>query len=60
LAWSGATGTTVDIYRNGSRLVTTTNDGNHSDNKLANGSWSYRVCLAGSTSVCSASASIVY
>lgn len=59
LSWSGATSTNVDIYRaNGtgslSLLVTTENDGFHTDNinNRGGGSYTYRLCEAG-TSTCS-------
>lgn len=55
LSWSGAGGTHVDIYRNGSLLLTTPNDGAHTDNTGQKGAatFGYRVCAAGSTTVCS-------
>ena len=54
LAWSGATSTNVDIYRDGGLLVTTANDGAHTDNidQRGGGSYTYQVCEAG-TSTCS-------
>jgi subtilisin family serine protease len=46
LAWSGATGATVDIYRDGNRLVTSANDGDYLDPLHKKGSVTnaYRVC----------------
>jgi PKD repeat protein len=52
LAWSGASGTNVDVFRNGSRITTTANDGAHTDSVSAAGSYTYKVCNAG-TSTCS-------
>ncbi|HUF37627.1 MAG TPA: S8 family serine peptidase, partial [Anaerolineales bacterium] len=54
LAWSGATSTNVDIYRNGTKVATTANDGAYTDASLGKGggSASYQVCEAG-TSTCS-------
>lgn len=54
LAWGGATSTSVDIFRNGSKIVTTANDGAHTDNigLKGGGTHTYRVCEAG-TSTCS-------
>jgi len=54
LAWSGATSSTVDVYRNNSPIATTANDGFHTDNINARGggSYTYKVCEAG-TSTCS-------
>jgi subtilisin family serine protease len=56
LTWSGATGANVDVYRNDSKLVTTANDGAYRDGPLASATYSYVVCNAGSTSVCSSPA----
>lgn len=60
LSWSGATGTSVDVYRNGAKLVTTANDGAHTDSlgKVA-GTFKYRVCEAGTTT-CSNEASVTF
>ena len=53
LSWSGATTANVDVYRNGSRIATTANDGAYRDTIwFPSGSYTYRVCNAG-TSVCS-------
>jgi PKD repeat protein len=61
LAWSGATGANVDVYRNGSLLLTTANDGAHTDATGLKGAatWSYQVCEAG-TSSCSNTVTIVF
>lgn len=54
LAWDGATGNKVDIYRNGAKVVTTRNDGGWNDRNVSNGNtYSYRVCEKDSTSNCS-------
>ena len=55
LSWSGATTTNVDVYRDGSVIATTANDGAHTDNIGAKGggSYTYKVCEAGTTT-CSA------
>ena len=55
--WTGATGTSVDLFRNGSKLLNTANDGVHSDRPPTKGSYRYKVCNAG-TSTCSAEGSI--
>jgi subtilisin family serine protease len=55
LSWSGATSSDVDIYRGGVFWETTSNDGSYTD-KIANtgnGSATYKVCEAGSTTTCS-------
>jgi subtilisin len=61
LTWSGATSTNVDVYRDGTRITTTANDGAHTDNTGARGggSHTYQVCEAG-TSTCSNTATVVF
>ena len=61
LIWSGATSTSVDVYRNGTRVATTGNDGAHTDNigKSGNGRYTYKVCEAG-TATCSAEVTISF
>jgi hypothetical protein len=61
LTWSGATSTNVDIFRNGGKVVTTPNDGAHTDNIGAKGggSYTYRVCEAG-TNTCSGDVTITF
>lgn len=61
LTWSGATSTNVDVYRNGSKIATTENDGFHTDNinNRGGGSYTYKVCEAG-TSTCSNEATITF
>lgn len=54
LTWANVDGGSVDIYRNGSFLTTTANDGSYTDatgNKGGNTSYTYEVCEAG-TSTC--------
>lgn len=58
LTWSGATGSSVDIYRNGAALTSTANDGLHEDLVVIAGTYRYRVCNAGTT-VCSAEVTAV-
>jgi subtilisin family serine protease len=58
LSWSGATSTSVDIYRNGSLRTTTANDGFHTDFiGRSSGTFTYKVCEAGTT-ICSPEASV--
>ena len=54
LSWDGATSTNVDIYRDGSLIVTTANDGFYTDTtgQKGGGSATYQLCEAG-TSTCS-------
>ncbi|AKJ29625.1 M14 family zinc carboxypeptidase [Caldimonas brevitalea] len=59
LAWSGASGTWVDVYRDGRLLGYTRNDGAYREAR-ASGTWRYRVCQRGSTSACSPEASISF
>lgn len=51
LTWSGAASTTVDIYRDGSVVDTTENDGFYTDTtgQVGGGSATYQVCEAGTT-----------
>ena len=57
LSWSGATGASVDYYRNATKY-TTANDGTHDDGTLSKGvTYSYRVCLTG-TQTCSATRTV--
>lgn len=50
LTWEGAVTTNVDVYRNGSKLITTANDGAYRDNLgKGTGSATYQVCESGTT-----------
>lgn len=60
LAWTGASGTYVDVYRNGTLITTTANDGFYTNNlNKLRGTFIYRVCEAG-TSTCSNEASVTF
>jgi subtilisin family serine protease len=61
LTWGGATTASVDIFRNGTRITTTANDGSHTDNIDARGggTYTYKVCEAGTTT-CSGEVTIVF
>ena len=61
LTWSGATSTTVDVFRDGAKITTMANDGAYTDNtgEKGGGSYTYKVCEAG-TAVCSANVTIVF
>jgi hypothetical protein len=61
LTWSGATSASVDVFRNGAKITSTSNDGAHTDNIGAKGGGSYRykVCEAGTTT-CSPEVSVSY
>lgn len=63
LSYSGfPSGSSVDIYRNGSRIATTTNLSNYEDrtNFKGSGSIKYSVCLSGSTTSCSQEVTVTY
>lgn len=49
LTWSGATSTSVDIYRDSTKIATTANDGAYTDSMKTKGggSYTYEVCEAG-------------
>jgi hypothetical protein len=61
LKWTGATGATVDVYRNGPLLTNTANDGLYTNSRafLGAASYTYKVCQAGS-SICSNTATVVF
>jgi hypothetical protein len=61
LIWSGATGATVDIYRNNGLLVNTANNGRYTDtiNGGGHGTFTYRVCETG-TQTCSGNATVTF
>jgi carboxypeptidase T len=59
LAWSGATGANVDVYREGALLISTPNDGAYRESR-AKGTWHYKVCQTGSTTACSAEQTISF
>jgi hypothetical protein len=62
LTWSGASTAEVDLYRDGSRLMTVPNSGSYSDNlgkKPASG-YAYRVCETGSGGLCSDEVTVAF
>ncbi len=60
LSWGGATTTSIDLYRNGSRFLSTANDGSHNDTKRPKGTYVYKVCNSGSTTICSPDVTVVF
>jgi len=62
LSWNGASSTDVDVYREGSLVTTTANDGFYTDStgQKGSGSATYQVCEAGSTTACSNTAVASY
>jgi hypothetical protein len=59
LTWSGASTTTIDIYRDGTKVATTANDGDYTTPPIPPGSHQYRVCDLNSTSACSPDVTVV-
>jgi subtilisin family serine protease len=59
LSWSGVSGTSVNIIRNGTRLTTISNTGSFRDTGKGSGTFTYQVCTAGTTT-CTATASITF
>lgn len=53
LSWSGASGTSVDVYRNGAKIEATANDGAYTDAPGKVSSATYKLCNGGSTTTCS-------
>jgi hypothetical protein len=55
LTWSGAASVNVDVYRDGSVIATTANDGAYTDNtgQTGGGTLTYTVCEEGSLTLCS-------
>jgi hypothetical protein len=59
LTWSGFTASTLDVYRNGSKVTSTTNDGTWTDAIKRAGTYRYKACAAG-TSTCSNEATATF
>jgi PKD repeat protein len=59
LSWSGVSGTTVDVYRNGGLITNTANDGRFTNSVagLTAANYTYKVCPKGMTT-CSAGATV--
>lgn len=58
--WSGATGASVNLYRNGKLINNTPNDGRHTTAHRYDGTatWRVKICETGSTTACSLERSI--
>jgi thermitase len=54
-------GTSLDVYRNSMKWATP-NDGSETDaiNKKGSGTYTYKVCAAGTTTSCSNTATVVF
>jgi subtilisin family serine protease/PKD repeat protein len=59
LTWSGASGTNVDVFRNGALITSTANDGAHTDTLSTAGTYTYRICNTGTTT-CSNDATVSF
>jgi PKD repeat protein len=60
LTWSGAVGSTVDVFRNGTRVVSPSNTGAYTDVLgRVTGTFTYKVCNAGTTA-CSPTSSVTF
>ena len=62
LTWDGATSANVDVFRNGTKLTTTENDGLHTDTigGKGAGTFTYKVCEAGSPTTCSPNVTVSF
>jgi subtilisin family serine protease len=62
LTWSGSTATSMDVFRNSVKVATVSNTGGYRDNinVRGGGSYTYRVCDAGTTTTCSNSVTITF
>ena len=60
LTWTGATGTAVDVFRNGSKIASPSNTGAYTDvlGKVS-GTFTYKVCNVGTTT-CSPTSSVTF
>ena len=59
LTWSGFSPSTIDVFRNGAKVTSTTNDGAWTDSMRTAGTYRYKACAAG-TSTCSNEASVTF
>ena len=59
LTWSGITGTYVDLYRNGTKLRLTSNDGGLTDEYPLPGANTYKICKP-ATQVCTNSVTVTF
>lgn len=63
LIWANITGSEVDIYRvkkRKTKTITIANDGAYQDSFNGGGTYIYKVCQAGSTTICSADKTIIF
>ncbi|NMP30405.1 S8 family serine peptidase [Thalassotalea sp. M1531] len=59
LTWAGSSAANVDVYRDGSVIATTSNNGSYTDNlnRKGGGSYDYQICDAG-TSTCTTTVTV--
>ncbi len=60
LYWTDTSWSSVDVYRNGTRVRNTADDGSTTDFVSQRGSYSYKLCAPGSTTVCSNTVNISF
>jgi hypothetical protein len=60
LSWTPNPWPTVDVYRNGNQVWHTSNDGAHTDPVPGPGTYSYRICSHGSTTICSNTITVTF
>ena len=62
LTWTGSSAARIDVYRNARRVAQIANKGAYTDHpaKPPSGAYTYRVCEAGGTSVCSAAVTVTF
>ena len=62
LSWSGAATSTVDVYRNGSKVGSVANTNSYTDTitTKGGGTYTYQVCEAQSTTVCSNNSTVTF
>jgi len=59
ITWSGASTSTVDIYRDGAFRTNTNNDGSYGESFKGSGTYTYQVCDQG-TNNCSAEVTVSF
>jgi hypothetical protein len=58
LSWTYTSWSSVDVYRDDLKVKTSSNNGSTNDNVARRGTYTYKVCAPGSTTVCSNSVTI--
>jgi hypothetical protein len=60
LKWTAVSWSSVDVYRNNTRITNTENDRLYNDRVWANGTYAYKVCARNSTTACSNTISVTF